>query len=198
MMNPYSIITSFEQKVAEYAGAKYGVAVNSCTNALLLSCAYLKVKEVILPCKTYVGVACAIKLAGGTIKFKNSRWKGAYLLKPYPIIDSARRFKKNMYVPETFYCLSFHWHKHLPLGNGGMILTNNASACSWLKRARFDGRTEGMTAKEDNFLMIGYHCMMSPDVAAKGLILMDNIPDKNEDLPENGYSDLSKDKIFKD
>ena len=197
-MNPYDIIAAFEQKIAKYSGAKYGVAVNSCTNALLLCCSYLKVKEVILPSKTYVGVACSVKLAGGIIKFKNYKWKGAYRLKPYPIIDSARRFKKNMYVPGTFYCLSFHWYKHLPLGNGGMILTDDKIAYNWFKRARFDGRIEGMPPKEDNFFMIGYHCIMSPDIAAKGLILMNNMPDNNKDIPETEYSNLSKNKIFKE
>lgn len=195
-MNPYSIIAAFEEKVAKYSGAKYGIAINSCTNALLLCCSYLKVKKVILPCKTYVGVACSIKLAGGTIKFNDYEWSGIYQLKPYLIIDSARRFKKNMYIPKTFYCLSFHWYKHLPLGNGGMILTDNKIAYDWFKRVRFDGRTEGVPPKEDNFSIIGHHCMISPDTAMRGLILMGNMPDNNKDLQESEYSDLSKNKIF--
>lgn len=91
-MKPYDIVDAFEKRVAEYTGAKYGVAVNSCTNALFLCCLYVKVKEVVLPSHTYVGVAQSIINAGGKVKFKDFAWKGWYQLQPYPIIDSARRF----------------------------------------------------------------------------------------------------------
>ena len=42
-MNPYQAVKDFEQTIAEYAGAKYGVAVESCTAALFLALKYLKV-----------------------------------------------------------------------------------------------------------------------------------------------------------
>ena len=32
-MGVYDVVKDFEERVAEYAGANYGVAVNSCTNA---------------------------------------------------------------------------------------------------------------------------------------------------------------------
>ena len=124
----YQVVRNFEQAVADYAGAKYGVAVDSCTNAILLCCKYCEVETVVLPKKTYVGVAYSILHAGGKIEFVDDDWQGAYQLWPYPIIDSARRFKRGMYHdlgPYTLYCLSFHWSKHIPIGRGGMILTDN-------------------------------------------------------------------------
>ena len=198
LSKPYDIVSTFEESVAEYAGSYYGIAVDSCTNALFLACKYFNVKEVKLPKFTYVGVAYAILNAGGTIKFIDHKWEGSYILHPYQIVDSARRFRKNMYMymPGTLYCVSFHWSKHLPIGRGGMILTNDYQAVQWLKKARFDGRTEGVLAKEDNFTTPGYHMYMIPELAARGLMLMNSVKDDNDDLPWDDYSDLSKHKIF--
>ena len=52
--NPYKIVQMFEEEVAEYTGAPFAVAVDSCTNALFLSCKYLDVKEVTIPKRTYL------------------------------------------------------------------------------------------------------------------------------------------------
>jgi hypothetical protein len=38
--------------------------------------------------------------------------------------------------------------------------------------------------------------VMHPDDAARGLMLMQNIPEYNEDLPMDNYADLSKHKYF--
>ena len=50
--------------------------------------------------------------------------------------------KKNMYIPDTLMCLSFHGRKCLAIGRGGAILTDNLETYNWLKCARFDGRHE--------------------------------------------------------
>ena len=42
--NPYKIVQMFEEEMAIYTGATYAVAVSSCTDALLMCCAYEKVK----------------------------------------------------------------------------------------------------------------------------------------------------------
>jgi len=199
MQNPYSIVEAFEEVVAEYSGAKYAVAVESCTSALLLAMKYYKVDEVQLPNKTYVGVAHSVLHAGGKCVFADYKWTGTYQLVPYPIIDSARRFKRNMYIPGTLYCVSFHWAKHIPIGRGGMILTDDKKAYEWLKRARLDGRKEGVPPKEDTFDIPGYHVYMTPELAARGLVFMNINKNKDfEDLPEDGYADLSKYKMFQD
>ena len=198
MSNPYQVVKDFEKAVAKYAGAPYAVAVDSCTSALLLAMKYHKVDEVHLPKKTYVGVAHSVLHAGGKCVFDNYKWEGIYRLKPYPIIDSARRFKKDMYVQGTLYCLSFHWAKHIPIGRGGMILCDSKKAVEWLKRARLDGRREGDPVKEDTFDIPGYHVYMTPELAARGLVFMSLLNGKSfNDLPEENYADLSKFKIFK-
>jgi len=124
--NPYKIVQMFEEEVAEYTGAPFAVSVDSCTNALFLSCKYLNVDEVIVPKKTYLSVPMSVIHAGGTVCFQDIEWEGQYQLAPYPIFDSAKRLTSNMYIPGTFMCLSFHIKKQLPTGKGGMILTHNS------------------------------------------------------------------------
>jgi dTDP-4-amino-4,6-dideoxygalactose transaminase len=103
-----------------------------------------------------------------------------------------------MYTSGTFYCLSFHYKKHLPIGRGGMILTNDKKAVEWLKMARFDGRRE-IPLSEDNATIRGWNMYLTPEQAARGLVLFDLIKDKK--LPDlkvedQRYPDLSKWRVF--
>ena len=197
---PYEIVRRFEQIIADYAGAKYAVAVSSCTSAIFLCCHYLKVGVIFLPKFTYPGVACSILHAGGSIVFKrDTYWQGIYQLEPYRIYDSALRFKKDMYIKNSLYCLSFHYKKHIPIGRGGMILCDDKKIYEWLKQARFDGRHEQYLSK-DKITMLGWNEYMTPEQAARGLVFFDMIKDKelpDLEMQEQGYPNLSKFKIFR-
>lgn len=198
-MDAYQVVRDFEKTIAEFAGAKYGVAVESLTAGLLLSCIYRKVKEVEIPRRTYISVPASIIHAGGSVKWRDEDWEGCYELKPYKIIDSALRFKKGMYIPGTLYGISFHMRKLCPIGRGGMILTDDEEAANWLRKARFDGRTEGVPIDQDNIEMVGWNIYMTPEQAARGLLQFHFI--KNKDLPDlsresQGYPDLSKLKVY--
>src|SRR6201995_2201396 len=60
-------VAEFEQKFAEYTGAKYAVAVSNCTTALHLAMIVAGVKagdEVICPSMSYVATANSIKYVG--------------------------------------------------------------------------------------------------------------------------------------
>jgi len=191
------VIRQFEETIANYAGAKYGIAVESCSAALFLSCLYLKVGKVTIPKKTYHSVPCSIIHAGGKVKFSNDKWSGIYQLKPYPIWDSAIRFKRDMYIPSTFYCLSFHYAKHIPIGRGGMILVDDIEAAEWLRKARHDGRSE-VPRHEDKITMLGWNMYLDPELAARGLALFYFITQDNKDLPDLkiNYEDLSQFKVY--
>jgi dTDP-4-amino-4,6-dideoxygalactose transaminase len=199
-MQPYDIVAALEKRVAEYAGSEYAVAVDSCTNALLLSLTldqyHNGFKVVELPCRTYVGVAYAVRNAGFGIAFRDYMWEGAYRIGNTSVVDSARRFRRGMYEPGTLYCLSAHWGKHLKIGRGGFILTDNENAANTLRLMRFDGRTAGVPPRDDNFTTPGFHCYMLPEEAARGLMLMNYMPADNIDLPWDDYADLSKYPIF--
>ena len=199
--NPYKIVQMFEEEVADYVGSPYAVSVDSCTNALFLVCKYLKVKEVTIPSKTYLSVPQSIIHSGGEVVFDTTKetndWSGIYQLKPYPIYDSAKRFTSEMYIPNSFMCLSFHIKKHLKIGKGGMILTDNEDAVKWFKKARYEGRGEKLY-HEDDIDMLGWNMYMTPQQASHGLSLMQNYPVDVPVLDENnGYRDLTEFTIFK-
>jgi dTDP-4-amino-4,6-dideoxygalactose transaminase len=189
--NPFKVVQMFEEEIANYCGSKYAVAVDSCSNALFLSCLYHKVQKVIIPQKTYLSVPQSIINAGGSVVLKDLEWSGNYYLEPYSIIDSALRFTSNMYIPETLMCLSFHFKKHLPIGKGGAILTDDIAAYEWLKKMRYEGRSE-TSYWYDEIKFVGWNMYMTPSEAAIGLCLMQNISLINEDLREpNGYRNLN-------
>ena len=189
-MNPFQVVKDFEAALCEYTGAPYAVSVTSCSMALFLCCKYLGVKAVSSPKRTYVSVPMVIRNAGGSVRFDNRSWSGRYSLDPYPIDDSARRFTSNMYST-GYVCVSFHWSKILGLSQGGAILHGDEQADSWFRRARFDGRQEGVHPKDDTFTMLGHHCYLSPEVAAHGLVKLSLLPKHNADLPPSDYPDLS-------
>jgi len=194
--NPYKIVKMFEEEVAHYAGAGWGVSTDSCTDAILLCCEYLKVKEVTIPARTYLSVPQSIIHAGGTVEFEDIEWKGVYQLKPYPIYDAAKRFTSDMYIPGSYMCLSFHIKKHLKIGKGGMILTDDYDAYKWFKTMRYEGRHE-LKYHDDDIITNGWNAYMTPEQAARGLMLMQNFPRHNEDLPEEPpYRDLREFELF--
>jgi len=198
-MNPYKIVSDFEETIAAYAGSKYAVAVESCTAAIFLSLQYknVKGKKILIPKFTYPGIPCSIIHSGAKVIFTNTKWEGTYSLAPFDIIDGALRFKKNMYLG-GLHCLSFHVKKLLPIGRGGMILTDSKEAYEWFRRARFDGRNP-VPLQEDNFTMLGWNMYMSPGDAARGIQLFQTI--ENKELPDlsvesQKYADLSQFKIY--
>lgn len=203
----YKITEDFERAVAEYTNSPYAIAIDNASNALFLALYYenIKDKEVTIPSRTYPSVPCEIIHAGGKVKFekvKGKTIKGAYQLKPTKVWDSALRFTADMYIPNTHMCLSFTGpYKHLKLGKGGMILTDDYDANLWFKRARYSGRRE-CSYHDDYFDMLGWNFYMLPEIAAKGLHLMpqfynmDSTKKVNEDL-ELPYPDLSKFEIYK-
>ena len=139
--DPWDIVDIFEKMVAEYAGSKYAVSIDNCTDALFLCLKYLNAAgDIQIPARTYVSVPQTIIHAGCNPVFKDFEWDGVYKLDPYPILDGAMRFKKDMYIKGTFQCLSFHLKKILPIGKGGMILTDDKKAYDWFKLARYEGR----------------------------------------------------------
>ena len=202
----YKITEEFERELCKYTGAPYAIALDSQSNAIFLSLYYEKIqgKEIIIPSRTYPSVPCEIIHAGGKVNFiktEGRTLKGAYQLYPTKVWDSALRFTCDMYTPNTHMCISFTGpYKHLKLSKGGAILTDDESAYKWFKRARFSGRRE-CSYHEDSLDMLGWNFYMIPELATRGMLLMnqfynmDGTPKSNEDL-ELPYPDLSKFEIY--
>jgi len=207
----HKITEDFEKALSDYTGSPYVVAVDNTSNALFLSLYYEhKVKNrtsetITIPCRTYPSVPCEIIHAGlkvGFEKVNGKTIKGAYQLKGSNVWDSALRFTADMYLKGTHMCISFTGpYKHFKLSKGGAILTDDEEAYYWFKRARNSGRRE-CSYHEDHFDMLGWNFYMMPELAARGLLLINQFyntrGDKkhNEDL-ELPYPDLSKFEIYK-
>jgi dTDP-4-amino-4,6-dideoxygalactose transaminase len=202
----YKITEEFERELCKYTGSPYAVALDSQSNAIFLSLYYERIqgKKISIPDRTYPSVPCEIIHAGGKVNFiktEGKTLKGAYQLYPTKVWDSALRFTCDMYIPNTHMCISFTGpYKHLKLSKGGAILTDDESAYKWFKRARFSGRRE-CSYHEDSLDMLGWNFYMIPELATRGILLMnsfynlDGTKKHNEDL-ELPYPDLSKFQIY--
>lgn len=192
----FDIVSAFETQVASYAGSRFAVAVDSCTSALFLACRYLSVGKVRLP-RTYCSVPAAILHAGGSIEWTPDSWVGEYSLAPYPIIDSAGRFRRGMSRPGEFRCVCFHWTKVVPVGKGGMILHDDPAADEWFRLARYSGRHACDQFADPGYALAGWNCYMDPATAARGLTLLKNLPDSPPDVrTHESYPDISANPIY--
>lgn len=187
----FEVVEQFEKAIAEFSGAKYCVAVNTGTSAVFLSLkCWLRnwsfPSPITCPARTFVSVPMAIKHAGLDVEFVDHPWSGVYCLWPANVVDSALRFRKGMYQA-GFHCLSFHARKHLNIGEGGAILTNDKDDADWLRAARYSGRKPPHYRIED-ISMLGWQMYMTPEKAARGLHLMTyiepNLPDQEVDYPD--------------
>ena len=207
----YKITDDFEQMLAQYTGAKYAVTLDNMSNALFLALYYeknitksIKTDTITIPNRTYPSVPCEIIHTGLKVGWdiqEGNTITGAYELKGSNIWDSALSFTADMYKPGTHMCVSFTGpYKHFKLSKGGAILTDSLEAYHWFKRARYSGRRE-CSYHDDNLDMIGWNFYMMPELAARGVLLMnqfynmDGTKKSNPDLTLP-YPDLSKFKVY--
>lgn len=206
----YKITEEFEKSLSDYTKAPYVITLDNQSNGLFLALYYEKnvAKNITddlitIPSRTYPSVPCEIIHAGLKVNFspvKGKKIKGAYNLGGSKVWDSALCFTYDMYKPNTHMCISFTGpYKHFKLSKGGAILTDDYDAYLWFKRARYSGRRE-CSYHDDHFDMLGWNFYMMPELAARGLLLMNQFyhgqsPKHNEDL-EMPYPDLSKFKVY--
>jgi len=208
MSTVYDITAEFERQLCRYTDAPYAVAVDNQSNALFLCLMYEASKgktgrDVGIPRHTYPSVPCAIIQSGNRVYFIDSdrMLTGEYHLTGTNVWDSALRFTAGMYRTGQMQCLSFTGpYKHMKLGKGGAILTDDPFAYKWLKKARFSGRSE-CSYHDDTFEMLGWNFYMLPEIAAKGVRDMQqfyNLDGTPKDMPDISlpYPDLSKFKIY--
>jgi dTDP-4-amino-4,6-dideoxygalactose transaminase len=194
----FKTIDDFEKIIADWFGAKYAVATDSCTHAIELCFILKKIKFTSCPINTYVSVPMTLKKLNIEWQWKVERWHDYYNFDNTNIIDSAVLWRKNSYIPQTMMCLSFQYKKHLSLGRGGMILLDNEQEYTSLIKMAHDGRIRGESWVNQNIDTMGYHYYMTPETAQEGIkkfnVVKDQIP--NNWSYEN-YPDLSKMELFK-
>ena len=163
-------ITQFENAIAEYFGAPYAVATDSCTHAIELCLHLLKPSELVIPVHTYLSIPMTAMKLGVPFSWRaESGWSQWYRLGNTEIIDAATFWKKDGYIPFSYMCLSFQFKKHLSLGRGGAILLDNYESAETLRKMVYDGRTRDKPWAEQNVDILGYHYYMTPETAELGL-----------------------------
>ncbi len=200
--NNNDFIELFEQKLCEYTGAPYSLTVDRCTNAILLSLLYLNIKKqkVSLPKQTYLSVPMTLIHHGFNVCLEDIKWTNNYRIGISNVYDYAVGFDKNIYVPGQIQCLSFQQKKRLAIGKGGAILLDDKKMYEVLKRMRHDGRDSSKPVSEERTtdIIMGFHMYMSPDEAAKGLLLLNQLNSEFKPGSYLDYPDMSKFEIMKD
>jgi dTDP-4-amino-4,6-dideoxygalactose transaminase len=162
-------VTEFENRIADFFGAPYAVAVDSCTHGLELALRFTKAKSIDVPHRTYLSVPMLADKLGIGLDWFNISWKNLYYI-TNRVIDAAVLWERNSYRESTFMCLSFQYQKHLSLGRGGMILCPDLQSALALKKMSYDGRLPGIPWREQGDIKeIGYHYYLTPETAQLGL-----------------------------
>jgi len=196
-MNSFDTVKQFETLVANYFGAKYGVATDSCTHAIELSLRYDSVHKTSCPNHTYLSIPMTLMKLGIEWDWNQKEWDSYYFLSDTRIIDAAVTWERNSYITNSLMCLSFQFKKHLSIGRGGMILTNSYDEYLILKSMSYDGRNTDVPWTKQNITRMGYHYYMTPESAEYGIQQFYAVKDV---LPRHcsyfDYPDLSKMTVF--
>jgi dTDP-4-amino-4,6-dideoxygalactose transaminase len=194
-MNP--TVEQFENEIAKFFGAPYAVAVDCCTHGIELCLRYTDADFITIPARTYISVPFLAMKLNLNWSWNEDTWSDYYLIGNTNIYDAAVLWKENSYIPDSFMCLSFQFQKHLSLGRGGMILTDNKDAVDELKKMSYDGRKPNIPWRTQNISTVGYHYYMTPETAELGL---KKLPKAIETVPRQwvleDWPDLRNMEIF--
>lgn len=186
----------FENKIADFFGAPYAVAVDSCTHGIELCLRLTLAKKIKVPTRTYLSIPFLAKKLNIDLEWSYEKWNDFYFLTDQ-IADAAVLWKKNSYIKGKYMCISFQYQKHLSLGRGGIILCPNKADYSILKKMSYDGRMPEIAWRDQNIDIIGYHYYMTPETAKIGLDkLKDAIISNPKKWNYEDWPDLTKMKIF--
>lgn len=192
----FNTVTEFETKIAKFFGAPYAVAVDSCTHGIELCLRHTLADHITVPKNTYLSIPFLANKLGIELEWKNEDWVDYYYITDN-VVDAAVLWKTNSYVAGTFMSISFQYQKHLSLGRGGMILTDNKEAANRLKKMSYDGRLPNLPWREQNIEVYGYHYYMTPETAQLGLDKLEtaiNTPPRQWTI--NDWPDLTQMKVF--
>ena len=177
-MIDFNTVTKFEQTIADFFGAPYAVATDSCTHAIELSLRLESPDKVACPARTYISVPMTLAKLQVDWYWDNTDWDQWYQLQGSSVIDAATLWERSSYLPGTKMCISFQARKKLPLGRGGIILLDNQQEAEILRAMAYDGRYDRTTSwQEQKIAVMGYHYYMTPETADQGLTYFQTLAD---------------------
>ena len=193
----FKAVSELENKVAEFFGSPYAVAVDCCTHGIELCLRLKDYKQIKVPTRTYIAIPFLANKLNIQMEWCIDEWKDYYYLTD-DIIDAAVLWKKDSYIAGTYMSLSFQFQKHLSLGRGGMILLDDKEDYDLLKKMSYDGRVSDVPWREQNIDTMGYHYYMTPETAQNGLR---KLPDAIKSTPRQwvwtDWPDLREMEVFK-
>jgi len=190
-------VAELEQKFADFVGAKYAIATNSCTAALDIAVRMLPYDTFTVSPLTFVSSASCVINAGKKVEFVD--------IDPLslctPQADIQVLYAGNDFGEGTIYdmahfgggkhkglmsCWSFQARKNLPTGDGGMLTTNNeeiaqrARAISWygVNKSTYD-RSQKKYSWDYEIKEVGIKGNMNDITAAIGLCQLEKLPQNN-------------------
>jgi len=209
-------VAEFEREFAEYTGARYAVAVSSCTAALHLALLMSEQQSVAVPDFTFPSIANSALAMGydldlldvdpDTYNMSEIDYEGCVvpthtfgnpcdmdkIKAPFIIEDAAcaigSHFKdKHMGTFGDVGCFSFHPRKLLSTGKGGMLITNSEDLAEKAKMLRDHGRES-----KYKFMLQGYNFRMSDITAAIGIVQLRHMPEilSKRRIQANYYTEL--------
>ena len=195
----FELVTKLEDKVASFFGAPYAIATDSCTHGVELCLRYEQPYEVTFPTHTYPSVPFLGEKLGLRWSWREEEWVDYYQIGNTNVYDAAVLWKMGGYIPSTHMCLSFQFQKHLKIGRGGMILTDNKEAFEILSEMVYDGRnSRDIPWREQNIKTIGYHYYMTPEAAQTGLERFEEaVVTEPKIWTDRDYPDLRTMDVFK-
>jgi len=188
-----SNVSDFEQKFADYVGAKYAVGVNSATTAIFLILNKYKDVTINVPSMIPPVVLNAILTSGNNVNFVDDvDWVGsAYVLHEfddYTLYDSAQQVDRNQFsdmaTDDDVMFFSFYPTKPVGSSDGGIIVSNDKNKIDWLRTLAYNGMSTEKNNWDRKIIVPGYKMYLSSiqaDIANRNLDLLDG---KQERLAE--------------
>lgn len=185
------VVREFEERFAEYVGAKYAVSFNSATSAIFLIFKYLSTtKRAWVPSIIPPVVPNAIINAGCKCAFTdNSKWVGSWYriitLEDFDVVDSAQDVTRGNFKrvcnPEDLMIFSFYPTKPVGGCDGGMVVSNDLDKIERLREASMNGMSNEVNNWERKVSSIGWKMYMNAiqaHIALQNLYKLDDKKDK--------------------
>ena len=164
-----TVVTTFEDTIKDYVGAKYAVTFNSATSAIFLA---LLNKNIVVNVPSVIPpvVLNAIITSGNKYTFNDDvDWVGdSYTLHDfgdYKIVDSAQKLERNQFFNECcnsdLMVFSFYPTKPVGGSDGGMIVSNDLEKIKLLKELALNGMTSSHNNWERTIKFPGYKMYMN-------------------------------------
>jgi len=184
-----AIVEELEEAFAEYVGAKYAVAVDSCTYGFLAVLDLLNPTKATLPTATFVSMANSLVKRDVDIEFQDGWIAGNFYeieTDKGTIVDSAHALDEGITEnnSEAIWLFSFHATKLLATGKGGMITTNSKEQYNFLKTSVNNGRVYGNNTFEFTVHNPGWNSYMSDITACLALSQLKRIDKTNKKRDE--------------